>query len=339
MKKTLYALLLFVLALAAYPASASAHVKWFVDSEKVLAESQGSVPFYGVTSAEVLIWSVVTLIAVLAFGVLDAYVRTPKKLLAFGHRHEKGITRIAQAVLGLFLVSVSLLWNVVLIPEFQAIGGFASGLKILQIGIGLALIFNIAPRIAAGLLFAMTLMLGWTHGLVALAENAMLLSLAAFFFIKNSPSDSWWNSCDKHAVEIVRIGTAVSLIVLAFTEKLMYPELSMSFLSIHQWNFMAGIFPWFTDKLFVLSTGFAELIFGIVFLLGYMTRVNTILIAGFFAASVVTMATQFRAWEVEDLVVYSAAILFVFYGHGKTKFFHAWWPGSWLHKRIAGPRG
>ena len=79
---------------------------------------------------------------------------------------------------------------------------------------------------------------------------------------------------------------------------------------------------WFTDTLFVLSTGFAEMIFGVIFILGYLTRINTIAIASFFAASVVTMFVQFGAWEVEDLVVYSAAILFICYGHGHTKFFH-----------------
>jgi uncharacterized membrane protein YphA (DoxX/SURF4 family) len=95
-----------------------------------------------------------------------------------------------------------------------------------------------------------------------------------------------------------------------------------------------SLFPWFTDKLFVLSTGFAEMIFGILFILGYITRITTVLIAIFFAFSVITMLTQFGKWEVEDLQVYSAAILFIFFGHGKTKFFHFMWPNSKLHKRI-----
>jgi hypothetical protein len=38
--------------------------------------------------------------------------------------------------------------------------------------------------------------------------------------------------------------------------------------------------------------------------------------------SVTTMLVQFGEWEVEDLVVYVAAVLFIFYGHGRTKFFH-----------------
>lgn len=337
--KNMFKKILLITVLCVVPFVASAHVKWFVDSEKVL--SSGSVmPFYGITSTEVLIWSFITLIAVLAFGVLDSYIKTPRKLLVFGYLHEKGITRTAQVVLGLFLVSVSFLWNIILIPEFKVIGTVAETLKYIQIIIGLMFILNILPRLASVVLFAMCLMLGFTHGWIIVLENALLISLAVFFFIKNSPKDSWC-SCklDKHAVELVRLGTGITLIVLAFTEKLMTPELSAAFLNAHPWNFMADVFPWFTNKLFILSTGFAEIIFGIIFILGYLTRINTVLIACFFAASVVTMFVQYGAWEVEDLVVYSAALLFIFYGHGKTKFFHHMLPGSWLHKRVVGKRG
>ena len=131
------------------------------------------------------------------------------------------------------------------------------------------------------------------------------------------------------------MSTGVSLIVMAFSEKLMYPELGLSFLEIHQWNFMNNMgMTWFTDELFVLSTGFSEMVFGVIFILGYLTRINTVLIASFFAMSVVTMSVQFGQWEVEDLVVYSAATLFIFYGHGRTKFFHAIWPESFLHTKL-----
>lgn len=328
-------ILVIVIALIT-PYIVSAHVKWFVDSEKILAEG-ASVPFYGIGSFEVLIWSIITLIAVLLFGVLDTYIKTPRRLLAFGHSHEKTITRSAQVILGLFLISVSFLWNIVLIPEFKVVGIIPEILKYVQVVIGALLVLNIFPRIASAVLLVMSISLGFTLGWVSVLENALLISLAVFFFIKNSPKESWWSfKLDKHAVELVRLGTGVTLITLAFTEKLMTPELSMDFLNAHPWNFMAGMFPWFTNKLFILSTGFAELIFGIIFILGYLTRINTVLIACFFAASVVTMLVQYGAWEVEDLVVYSAALLFIFYGHGKTKFFHAILPKSILHTRVIG---
>lgn len=322
--------LLFVL-----PQIASAHIKWFVDSEAIVSGAHNTIPFYNATSHEVIIWSILVGVVVLVFSILDSYIPVSKKFLLYGHNHEKSIVRIAQTVLGLFLVSVSFLWKIVLVPDLYPVGMIGSVSMILQVLIGLMLIFNVLPRIASFSLGLMTLTLTYTSGYVTFIENALLLSLAIYFFIKNSPSDSWFSrKLDKHSVEIVRIGTGISLIVLAFTEKLMYPELSIAFLDVHHWNFMQPFFPWFTNELFVLSTGFAEIAFGVIFILGYLTRINTALIACFFAGSVVTMALQFQAWEVEDLVVYAAAILLIFYGHGKTKFFHHVWPNSWLHKKL-----
>lgn len=336
MKKLFFTttLMLSALLFSIVPTITSAHVKWFVDSPEIIQSTHNTIPFYNVTSIEVIVWSILIGVVVLLCSLFDRWIPTSKKFLFFVYKKETQITRIAQGILGLFLISVSLLWNIIIIPEIPAEGTFGLIAKIIQIGVGCLFITNIFPRLAASTLAIATLTLGYTHGIATLAEQSILLSLAVFFYIKASPSDSWWNKLDKHAVEIVRIGTGVTLIVLAFTEKLMYPELSVAFLDVYQWNFMQSIFPWFTNNLFVLSTGFAELTFGILFILGYLTRINTVILSGFFAASVVTMFVQFGAWEVEDLVVYSAAILLVCYGHGKTKFFHMVWPNSWLHKKI-----
>jgi hypothetical protein len=95
--------------------------------------------------------------------------------------------------------------------------------------------------------------LGLWSGPVTFAENLLLFSIALYFFIKNSPEDSKIFRLNKHAVEILRVGTGICLIVLAFTEKLAYPELSLAFLQAHHWNFMQPFFPNFSDSLFVLS--------------------------------------------------------------------------------------
>ncbi len=318
MKKIYYILGLVTLI----PSIASAHVKWFVDTQEILEKNHAISPFYSWGSKEVLTWSLIVLVTVFIFSRIDKVAKSPKRLLSFGLTHEKGINRIAQVILGLFLVLVSLLWQVVLTPDVPIVGTMTVVIGSLQALIGLLFIFNIKPRIAAFILGIFCLALIPMVGFVAFLENMILFSLAVYFFIVNSEESSKVFRLNKHAIEIVRIGTGISLIVLAFTEKLLYPELSLSFLEVHHWNFMQSIFPWFSNNLFVLSTGFAEMIFGILFILGYITRVTTVLIAVFFGISVTTMLLQFGKWEVEDLVVYVAAILFIFYGHGRTKFFH-----------------
>jgi uncharacterized membrane protein YphA (DoxX/SURF4 family) len=243
---------------------------------------------------------------------------------------------LAEALFGLFLIVIATLWHIVLSPDFVLKTGVLFNiLQMAEILAGVLFIINIRTRIACFIVLLLYITLGISSGIMPLLENLLILGLIVYFFIKSSPSSSKFRKFDKYAIEILRISVGVSLVTMAFTEKLMYPELGLSFLDVHQWNFMQMIgLDWFSNKLFVLSTGFAELIFGIVFIFGYLTRINTILIALFFACSVITMSLQFGMWEVEDLVVYSAAIIFLMFGAGQTRFFHKFHPkkfSNWLH--------
>lgn len=304
------------------PVSALAHVKWFVDTEETISQLHGTIPFYSWKSPEVLIWCGITALAVLLFRKIDQITPVPAKLLAFGKRNKKTIHRTTEVILGIFLVTVSVAWKIVLAPNIHAMGTLLSALMITQAIIGGMFIVGVRVRVASVALLALCAAIGIYDGLEGLLENTILISLAFYFYIVHSPEGSQtaikWGP---RALDIVRIGTGVSLIVLAFTEKLLYPELSLQFLSTHHWNFMQDIFPLFTDKLFVLSTGFAELIFGLLFIFGYVTRATTVLIAIFFATSVTTMLIQTGIWEVEDLIVYAAAILFIFFREGNTLFY------------------
>lgn len=318
------------------PLVTSAHVKWFVDSENVIANSHDKVPFYYLTSVEVIIWALITTIVVLVFSALDRLVKRPHRLADFAIKHQKKINWVVQAIFGLFLVVIASSWKIILSPDFVIPQGtYGSMLQIAEILAGILFIINIRTRIACFIVLLLFVALGFHGGLIPLLENLIVLGLTFYLFVKNSPATSKYKKIDKFTIEILRISVGISLIVMAFTEKLMYPELGLSFLDVHQWNFMQMIgFDWFSNKLFVLSTGFAELIFGIVFVFGYLTRINTILIALFFACSVITMSLQFGMWEVEDLVVYSAAIVFLMFGAGQTRFFHKFHPKkfeNWLH--------
>lgn len=320
MKKNFFVFLVFIMSLASV---ASAHVKWFVDSEKVIGEDHGRVPFYYLGSSEVWVWALISIFIVVMFSIIDRVIPEPQRLRKFGNIHRHTIVRVSEVVLGLFLVTVSFVWHIILVPEMPIDSLERLHIGFVQIVAGLLFIFGFLPRVAAVLAGLIYLFMGMTLGLMPILENIMLLALLVFFYLEHVPVRSYCARYRKYGLEIVRIGTGISLIVFAFTEKLMYPELGIEFLRVHNWNFMYNMgIGWFSDNLFVLSTGFAELVFGIIFIFGYLTRINTIAISCFFAVSVVTMAVSFGQWEVEDLVVYSAAVLFIFYGHGETKFFH-----------------
>lgn len=315
---------------------ASAHVKWFVDSSAVVDSEHASTAFYYLTSKEVLIWSLITVLVVGMFALIDRHTKSPERINTYAARHKGTIEKVAQALLGVFLITVTLLWKIVLIPEFPIDSHFMLLLGSLQIIAGTLYLFDIYPRIGSLLLFGLIVIMTFFVGWVALLENIILITLALFFYVRHSSKESVVFRLNDHVLEIVRIGVGVSLIVLAFTEKLMYPELSLTFLDVHKWNFMQNFFgiEWFSNELFVLSTGFAEMIFGILFIFGYITRITTVLIACFFAMSVVTMLVQFNKWEVEDLVVYSAAVLLIMFGSGVTRFFHRISTKSYMKKSV-----
>lgn len=301
------------------PSVALAHGKWLVpDYEQVITQQHNTYAFYTLHSTEVLVWICISLVVMYAARFAHRYVPDWHALARFAHTHKSLIDHGAQLVLGIFLVATAIFWNVVILPSESVTTPLLSTLKYAQILIGLLFIFHISPRYASIGLIILTSVITISHGIEAILENTILFSLALYFYLIHTKVHGIWATAQKYAVDIVRIGTGISLIVLACTEKLFYPELGMQFLALHPWNFMQPFLPWFSNELFVLSTGFAEMLFGIVFILGYVTRINTVIISAFFVASVSTMLVQAQIWEVEDFVVYCSALLLFFFSHGHT---------------------
>lgn len=294
------------------PFVAKAHIKWFVDVEDIRATNQ-SVEFFTWFSKPVWVWIV---IAVGLIGLAKFFNRKlpePQGLLEFGKKHQVIIYRGFKFLIGLFLVSISGFWHIILIPQISVSGSVEQILQIWQGIVGLMLMFNVWPKMASLMLAGLYFLTGWFGGLEFYLENVILLAIVIFIFLQELQSEQRFYLYKSWAMPILRIGTGVSLIVLAFTEKFLHPELSLNFLQQHNWNFiqLAG---WnFSNELFVLSAGFMETIFGLIFILGYIVRINTIVMSGFFATSVTTMALQSGVWEVEDLVIYAVAIMFIFF--------------------------
>lgn len=307
------------MAALAAPFAALAHGKWLVpEFESVIASQHGTIPFYTLSSPEVWVWVGISVVVVAVAGFLHHAIPDWKPIARFAESHKVLLEHIAQFILGVFLLSTALFWNVVVLPIEEVTTPLLLTLKYVQAAIGAAFIFHLYPRYASIALIILTLTVTISHGFEYVLENVILFSLALYFYLKHTRVTGVWATLKHYSVDIVRIGTGISLIVLALTEKLLYPELGLAFLAAHDWNFMQPIFPWFTNELFVLSTGFAEMLFGIVFIFGYMTRLTTIVIGMFFLVSVLTMLYQAHIWEVEDFVVYCAASILLMFGHGKA---------------------
>jgi uncharacterized membrane protein YphA (DoxX/SURF4 family) len=121
---------------------------------------------------------------------------------------------------------------------------------------------------------------------------------------------------------LLRFHTGVALSVLAFSEKLLQPSLAMAFLEKHNVNFMKTLgFENFSDHLFVLSAGFSELLFGMIFVLGLVTRINTLALAFFLIASNVYFFLMGKSAEgILEIIghanLFAIGLLLIFYGAG-----------------------
>jgi uncharacterized membrane protein YphA (DoxX/SURF4 family) len=102
-----------------------------------------------------------------------------------------------------------------------------------------------------------------------------MVAIAIYLLINNLPSQAMRERFKPYSVDILRILTGISLIVLGVAEKLVGAMMSESFLALFQWNFMQQLgIEFFTDRLFVLSAGVMEVVFGVILVLGTTTRLN-----------------------------------------------------------------
>ncbi len=295
--------------LVVFPRLASAHVKWLLPADASIP----AVARYRLMDAPVLIWIGIIVFALIIGYLLDRRVRTPNWLTGFSVRHQSLFGSLFQVISGLYFLFISFLWHVVLSPELAITNSYSTFSWWVQIFLGVILLTTKAPRLAAfvlaGLLAAFTPLLG----VEGVFEQAILIGIIFVLWMLprwNQEVRSAW------AIAVLRVTAGVSLVTLGFTEKLLEPELSVAFLSLHHWNFMS-VFG-FSDSLFVLSTGFAEVLFGLLLIAGFVTRITTITLALFFMLSVTSMAIGSGIWEAEDLIVYAAALVLVLYGRGAT---------------------
>lgn len=155
-------------------------------------------------------------------------------------------------------------------------------------GIALSFFYGALTRLSAVALAVIWVLGIFIVGLEAMLDNIFYLGFAAFFYCagrgpvsidrliipKLEPSADLM----KLAVPFLRIGVGLSLIVVAFTEKLANIPLAESFLVDHPLNFTSFFGIPMSNELFILCAGSVELLVGLWILLGIFPR-EIILIA------------------------------------------------------------
>jgi uncharacterized membrane protein YphA (DoxX/SURF4 family) len=274
-KMVVVSLMIWVLCAIA----ANAHVRWFVDSSSTVENFEA----YSITDPEVLIWIAITLLLISFSFFLDAALPNVR-IVDSKTRHD--FIEILRIFTGMSLL-LTAYEGAIVAPHLIAYGAFGTKLIFLQAIIGILLIANRFVRHAAILMIILHLGLAIQFGILSALEYLVMVGISSFILINNLPTVELRERFKPYSVDILRIFTGISLVSLGLSEKLFGATMAESFLAAYQWNFLPNLgFEFFTDRLFVLSAGFTEVIFGIILIAGTTTRLNVI------ALSVVLLASN-----------------------------------------------
>jgi uncharacterized membrane protein YphA (DoxX/SURF4 family) len=167
-------------------------------------------------------------------------------------------------------------------PNHPLAGSQAHLLGLVQVGIALTLFYGIFTRLAA-----VALALTWfgaigVIGVEAALENIHYLGFALFFFCAGRsacsidrllfPTLQPRATSMALAMPLLRTFIGLSLIVVAFTEKLANPSLALEFLRQHPLNFTPFFGTPMSDAAYSSCCGAVELLVGLCVLFGFFPR-------------------------------------------------------------------
>jgi uncharacterized membrane protein YphA (DoxX/SURF4 family) len=295
MKKIYFALFTslssLTLSLFLLPIPALAHVKWF-------AEATEPARPYSFTDIPVLAWILVTLALVYIGTVLEKKIKVPNWFTAHIPKVASTVLSLASVGFGLAFLIFSY-YGFIFAPNLLAEGTFGTFLLAFQAVAGFMILFGIYERIGGILLIGLFALGIKQFGAYEMVDTLEMLGMAFYVIIVGRPKwcvvEAQWietlvHKFKAYGVPILRVGTGLNLIALGFTEKILTPELTQNFLANHDWNFMynAGL-TFYSNYWFAFSAGAAEAIIGLFFVLGLITRITTLVLAGFLVTTLVLL--------------------------------------------------
>ena len=274
-------LVLAVLVLAASPASASAHVRWFVPPELQLRSPQWE-----------LFWRWPTLAVIGLSAVLWVILRLLQRVLGTQHWPNPPLLAsmepCATRVLALH-AGISLVWfayqRELFVPPLQ-LPNSAIGWTLLVATVIVAFTFITAlfDRAGAALLVLVYLAAFTLFPAIAVLEQLHYLGIALVLLVLGQTVPPLrvaqvligLTRYERHAVTALRVLTGLALVIVAFSEKLLNPELSSAFLREYShFNVLRSLFgwDWVSDRFFGDLAGIVEATIGILLITGVLTRV------------------------------------------------------------------
>ncbi|MEK7067084.1 MAG: DoxX family membrane protein [Patescibacteria group bacterium] len=286
-------LIIFLSVIFLLPFFVSAHVKWFVDSSAVLP-----VEPYNLSDWRVWLAIISVMIVIAIAFMLERMPSLDKIFPSFFKRINSPIASLFSIFVGIGLVVFSLN-GYIFAPNLIAGSSFDYAMLALQAIIGVAFILGLYARLASIFLFLLYLSATMYFGAWELIDALEIIGISLFILLFGRPK---WGFKDialfeniasryqSLAIPLLRIFTGANLFILGFSEKLFRPDLGITFLHTHNWNFMQMLgFGNYSDYWFVFSAGIVESLLGLLLILGLLTRLTVFSLAIFFITTLILL--------------------------------------------------
>ena len=263
--------------------AAHAHVNWFVEEggEPVLS--------YSITEPMFLFWLGV-MVALVAVSIwLDGKL-PDLKIAASKTRHD--FMEMLRVFTGMcFLLTAY--EGALAAPHKYVETAYGVALLFLQAIIGIMLIANRWIKWASLLMLVLHTGVALKFGLLSASEYAIYVGIALFLLFNAIQDPALSARLKPYSVDVLRIFTGVSLVALAFGEKLGPTALGQVFVAQYQWNFMQVLgISFFDDRTFVLAAGMVEAAIGLVLILGTTVRLAVLTLSIMMAMSNIVFILQ-----------------------------------------------
>jgi uncharacterized membrane protein YphA (DoxX/SURF4 family) len=319
--------ILLSLVLGCWGMLAEAHVKWFVPLDEPTPDDFS---WFAFSDTAVQVWIGVAVLLIATSLYLDRRLPTPQVSEAKALPPLLWILRIC---LGLSLL-LSANNGALIAPHYAWPGYYFESLRLLEVVTALLLF---TPWVVFAGIGVLLLYVGVAaHYQLEVIEYLNIAGAGLFLAIHHHPNEFLRARWLPYALPVLRVTTGIALVNLAFAEKLARPDYAQNFVQTYMWNFMHNLgISDFTDRLFVLSAGTMEVVFGTILILGSTTRLNILVVSGFMLASNLTFFLEGHMLEafieiIGHMPIIATALFFLVLGSG-----HKWKLSSWLHAKLS----
>lgn len=264
------------------PGIASAHEKWFVDNPVSYPLQWNLLFSWPVAFALAASAGAVGLLLLARRAVGDPLFPNPAWL--------QPVNSSVQAVVGI-QTAISLVYMAVqgwLLAPGLTVGSSIPGIALLalQLFVSFTFVTGWFTRLGGGALLVLVALVFVLFGPAWGAEQLLFVGIGVYFLIKGrglfGPAGAffrrqseYWSQYARSALPALRVFTGLSILWLAFSEKLLNPSLGLAFLQERpDFNFMRLLgFTWFSDELFLYAAAAVEALVGVALIAGVLPRI------------------------------------------------------------------